>query len=136
MPLRVDISDKQNGTYIISPVGSIDSFTADALDKKVSPILSKSPKAIMLNMAGVEYISSRGISVVFKIKKLIEASGGSFIMTALRPQIKKVFDIMNALPSMNVFASEEEADSYLAEMQKRKQEEGDSGDDSGEIVIE
>ena len=57
-------------------------------------------------------------------------------MTALRPQIKKVFDIMNALPSMNVFASEEEADSYLAEMQKRKQEEGDSGDDSGEIVIE
>jgi hypothetical protein len=36
----------------------------------------------------------------------------------LQPQIKKVFDILNALPTMQVFASIEEMDRYLDAMQK------------------
>jgi len=31
----------------------------------------------------------------------------------LQPQIKKVFEILNALPSLKVFASIQELDSYL-----------------------
>jgi hypothetical protein len=37
----------------------------------------------------------------------------------LQPQIKKVFDIINALPSMQIFASIEELDEYLDAMQKK-----------------
>jgi hypothetical protein len=37
----------------------------------------------------------------------------------LQPQIKKVFDIVNALPSMKIFASVDELDDYLDAIQKR-----------------
>ena len=40
----------------------------------------------------------------------------------LQPQIRKVFDIIQALPSLNVFESVEELDQYLAEMQRKVRE--------------
>jgi hypothetical protein len=44
----------------------------------------------------------------------------------LQPQIKKVFDILNALPSLKVFASIQELDGYLDAMQTRAQSDPDS----------
>ena len=38
----------------------------------------------------------------------------------LKPQIKKVFEIINALPELNVFRSIEELDAYLDKMQKKE----------------
>jgi anti-anti-sigma regulatory factor len=64
-----------------------------------------------------------GVSAILKAKKTIETEGGSFLMTNLQPQIKRVFEIINALPSVSIFESPEEADRYLAEMQKRALEE-------------
>ena len=37
----------------------------------------------------------------------------------LQPQIKKVFEIINAIPSMKIFTSMEELDEYLDIMQKK-----------------
>jgi hypothetical protein len=36
----------------------------------------------------------------------------------LQPQIRKVFDILNALPTLQVFTSIQELDAYLDAMQK------------------
>jgi len=125
MPLSVNVHEKQSGSYVVSPVGSIDSLTYVDLEQAVDPVLASSPRVVVLNFSGVDYVSSRGISVIFKIKKAVEGGGGSFLMTDLQPQIKKVFEIIRALPSMNIFSSEEEADAYLAEMQRRALEGGE-----------
>jgi hypothetical protein len=45
----------------------------------------------------------------------------------LQPQIKKVFDILNALPSLKVFASIQELDGYLDAMQTRSHSNQDEG---------
>ena len=37
----------------------------------------------------------------------------------LKPQIKKVFEIIDALPSMNVFSGVQELDDYLDAMQQQ-----------------
>jgi hypothetical protein len=47
-----------------------------------------------------------------------------FLMVNLQPQIKKVFDIAQALPGEAVFSSVEEADEYFDAMQKKALEEG------------
>ncbi len=36
----------------------------------------------------------------------------------LQPQIRKVFDILNALPTLRVFSNIQEMDQYLDTMQK------------------
>jgi hypothetical protein len=43
-------------------------------------------------------------------------------LTNLQPQIRKVFEIIQALPSLNIFESVEELDRYLAAMQRKVRE--------------
>jgi anti-anti-sigma regulatory factor len=58
-------------------------------------------------------------------KKAMKEGGGSVLLTNLQPQIRKVFDIIKALPSLSIFESVEELDEYLTQMQRKvqKQEE-------------
>ena len=58
--------------------------------------------------------------MIFKTKKEVELSGGGLIMLNLQPQIKKVFEIINAIPSLNIFASVQELDEYLANIQRQE----------------
>ena len=60
-----------------------------------------------------------GIRVLVKTKKAMKQSGGKIMFINLQPQIKKVFEILNALPSLKVFASIQELDSYLDAMQTK-----------------
>jgi anti-sigma B factor antagonist len=120
MSLKVNSSEKMPRVFILYPVGSLDSNTYGVLEKKVEYLLSEGQaKHITFDMAGVDYISSMGVRVVLKAQKQLRQLGGSLTMMNLQPQIKKVFEIINALPSMQVFSSIQELDGYLAEMQKQ-----------------
>ena len=120
MALTVSSLEKMPRVFILSPVGSLDSNTYGVLEKKVEYLLRDGQaKHITLDMAGVSYISSMGVRVVLKTQKELKQRGGIMSMMNLQPQIKKVFEIINALPSLQVFASIEELDNYLTEMQKQ-----------------
>jgi anti-anti-sigma factor len=119
MPLSVTVTKRGEGVFVVSPVGSIDTSTYTELEEKVNPVLTPSTKAVVIDMKGVNYISSMGISVIFKIKKALEKTGGSFSMASLQPQIKKVFEIIKAVPLVNVFSSVDELDAYLNEIQRK-----------------
>ena len=120
MALTVSSLEKMPRVFILSPVGSLDSNTYGVLEKKVEYLLRDGQaKHITLDMAGVNYISSMGVRVVLKTQKELKQRGGIMSMMNLQPQIKKVFEIINALPSLQVFASIEELDNYLTEMQKQ-----------------
>jgi anti-anti-sigma regulatory factor len=48
------------------------------------------------------------------------------VLTNVPPQIRKVFEIIQALPSLNVFESVEELDRYLTGIQHKIREEGEA----------
>lgn len=120
MPLEVRVSKRSKGVFAIALFGSIDSSTYIALDKEADAILTNRPKVVVLDMSGLDYMSSAGVRVIFKLKKALAAWDGAVTMVNLKPQIRKVFDIINALPELNVFASIEELDDYLDKMQKKE----------------
>ncbi|MDD5495954.1 MAG: STAS domain-containing protein [Candidatus Omnitrophica bacterium] len=122
MSLEINVAKGKESSFTVSLTGSLDSETYMELKKSLEPVLVPSTKNLILNMSGVDYISSSGVGVILETKKMVEKNGGAFLMTNLRPQIKKVFDIMKAIPNMNIFASVEEADAYLSEMQRRERE--------------
>ena len=117
MSLTVTITEKKPEIFIVSPVGSIDSITYTILEKEVESVLDLSPKAIIFDMKGVTYMSSMGVRVILKTKKTLKRNEGKLIVVNPQPQIKKVFDVINAFPPQQVFASVEELDSYLDEIQ-------------------
>ncbi|MCX6354190.1 MAG: STAS domain-containing protein [Candidatus Aureabacteria bacterium] len=118
MSLTVTVTEKEGGFIMIAPVGSIDATTCAVLEEHVDSALRKLPKVVVFEMHGVEYISSAGIRVILKAQKALKAAGGEMTMVRLQPKVKKVFDIIRALPSQQIFASVEELDAYLDNIQK------------------
>lgn len=112
MDLKVKIKKTKDNNYIISPIGSLDSDTYQLLEKEITSILQKSPKGIILNMQRLDYISSIGLGLVFKTKKTMDEKGGTLIIANPRPNVRRVFDAVKAVPE-ELFATIEKPDEYL-----------------------
>jgi len=119
MALTVRSEKKRKGVCVVTPVGSINSDTDALFDEKLTGILARKPSEIVLDMAHVDYLASGGVRVILKAKKQLNKSEGVLIMMNLQPQIRKVFEIINALPSMQIFTSVQELDAYLDRMQRK-----------------
>lgn len=118
MSLLVSLQQKARGAYVVSPSGQINGQTYEILEDKLDQILAENPNLIVLDMAAVDYLSSAGIRVILKTQKALRANAGKLVFLNLQPQIRKVFEIVNALPSMRVFKDLQEMDAYLDRMQK------------------
>ena len=117
MSLEIRIEDSGTGLQKVIPKGRLDTNTAPQLE---STLDSLSPaRIIAFDLVDLDYISSAGLRIIFKTKKATEAAGGRALMVNLQPQVKKVFDIVKALPSDSIFTSWTELDEYLDGIQRR-----------------
>jgi anti-sigma B factor antagonist len=114
MGLDIEITKVGYGGRRVSLLGRLDTQTAPALDERLGPLLeSVSVTALLFDLAGLEYISSAGIRALVKARKALEARGGGVAVAHLQPPVRRVFDILKALPSVDVFADDAELDAYL-----------------------
>lgn len=119
MSLNISRTEKEKGVITVALEGRLDSDTSATLERHVEKIMGVEPRALVFDMAQLEYISSMGLRVVFKSLKQMRQKGGDLLMINLQKQIKKVFDIAQALPPESIFSSIEEADAYLDMMQRK-----------------
>ncbi len=117
--LAVAIEKKVEGGFLVRLRGRLDSDTYKALEQKIKPVLAPATKLVILDMEKINYVSSAGLAVIFQIKKFLEDKEGSLIIASLQPQVKKVMDIVKALPKENIFEDREELDKYLDYIQKK-----------------
>ena len=111
-------------TFVLS--GKIDTEAAVKLDQEINRALAGPVRTAVFDMEGVSFIASAGVGVLVKAKATLTRKGGDVAMLHLQPQIKKVFEIIQLLPALNVFASVGELDEYLGAIQDRIVEDGTS----------
>lgn len=119
MALTVRLKEKSTGVFTLFLKGSIDTTTYKVLEDKVDLILRSAATVIVFDMEEVEYVSSAGVRVVLKARKVLKKQNGQALLIHLQPQVKKVFEIIKALPTTQVFTSVAELDRYLDQMQKK-----------------
>ncbi len=122
MSLNTTISDETNAVIRVAIAGSLDSNTAPELQQSLDDAVNDSILGIIIDFKDLDFISSAGLRVIFKTKKLMTGRGGKLYLANLQPQIKKVFDIIKALDGMNVFKDQQEMDDYLSDMQDKVKE--------------
>ena len=125
MHVRIIANEDRPGFFTVTPHGPIDSDTYLDFSDKVTPLLTKTVKAIVLDLANVDYISSAGLGVLFTVKKHLKQNGGDLLFANVKPQIKRIFEIVNALPKETLFKTTEEADAYLYRMMNKPTESAD-----------
>src|SRR5215831_9743139 len=117
MPLTIT-SEPGEGFVTIRPAGSLDSNTYTDLQEHIAAVTQRKPGALVLDLKDLTHISSAGVRVLMA-QKAMKAAKGGFAIINLQPQIRKVFEIIMALPSSNVFESVADLDRYLAGIQKK-----------------
>ena len=121
MALSVHVSVDYDipGLVRVYPVGSLDSSTANILEQEVAPLLDGDATTVVLDLRDVTFLTSAGLRVIVAARKRMAARSGTLVLANPQPQVAKVFEIIKALPGLNVFESVQELDEYLANMQRR-----------------
>lgn len=118
MSLLMNIENKRPSSYIVTLNGRLDGKTCAACEAKLDPIVIPETKAIMFDMSNLHHISSMGLRILYKAKKVIEGNGGVVPLINMQPKIKKVFQIAHLLHGMTLFASITAANQYFDATQK------------------
>lgn len=119
MSLDIEIKIESDHRKIFSLAGSLDTNTAPQLEDVLEREIDSEVQVAIMDMNKLEFLSSAGIRIIFKAKKLMDARKGKFMLVNLQPQVRKVFEIIKVLDIMEVFSNQAELDDYLEVMQKK-----------------
>ena len=127
MSLQIKVLPAGHGSQRATLAGRLDTHSYEDLDEALAPLLNRQLQSLVLDLAGLDYISSAGIRSIFKARKALGGHGGKVLLVNPQAQIQKVLDVVKAVPMSEIFASTAEADAYLDAMQ-RKMLQGDEED--------
>jgi len=120
MPLTAETLERGPGKApLIRLVGELDTAGIPVAQKAIRAVLAAGPRALVFDLAGLTFLNSTGYGTLVAARKDVEKLGGACFFTNLSPAIRRVFDIMQALPTQHVFRSVAELDEYLASVQEK-----------------
>ncbi len=123
MPLEIKIEQGHLGkpsadVATVKLIGSLDTATAPELERQLAPVLASTVSHLIFDLAGLKFISSAGLRVFAATRKPLQTRNGNASFINAQPQIREVFNIIQALPGVSIFESVEEMDRYLAARQR------------------
>ncbi len=101
--------ERDGKALVFALAGRLDSSTAKDLEEALKQKLDAGEQTILMDMEELDYISSAGLRVVLLAAKRLRASDGRFALSALKGEIRQVFEISGLLRILTVFDSREEA---------------------------
>ena len=106
---RMQFSSRQFADVVVgSPVGRIDHAAAGQLEQALAPLLAQAEadkRGLVLDFAGVEYISSVGLRVLMIAAKQMRAHGARIGVATLQPVVAEIFAISRFDSILDVSAS-------------------------------
>lgn len=106
--------EKTGDTLVVAAAGQINSANAAELERTLLQWAEEDDVKWVLDMSGVEYISSAGLRVVLLLAKRLKQKSGRLVLCSLQPHVLEVFDISGFLSILDVADSREAALGQLA----------------------
>lgn len=101
--------EKQGDVFVASAAGQINSANAAELERQLLEWVEEGERKWVLDMSGVEYISSAGLRVVLLLAKRLKQNSGHLVLCSLQPHVLEVFDISGFLSILDVADTREAA---------------------------
>jgi anti-sigma B factor antagonist len=76
---------------IVTVKGRLDTVSAPAFEKAVTPVMDGNMKETVIDCAGLDYISSSGLRIFLSILKAAKAKQGVVIIRKMNETIKEIF---------------------------------------------
>ena len=107
--IKVEINTRSvEGVTIVDISGSLDTQTSGTASEEMSRIAEDGTK-LLLNLEGLEFLSSAGLRVMLRTAKQLKGSGGSIKVCSAAGVVKEVMEISGFGSLLDLYASESEA---------------------------
>jgi anti-sigma B factor antagonist len=106
--LSIETDNTQN-ISVMKVMGRVDSETAPQFDNALSELLNGNRNKIVLNLQGVEFLSSAGLRAMVKALKDAQKSGGDVRLASVSQPIEVILRTVGMLQMFKMFSTSEEA---------------------------
>ncbi len=90
--------------------GRLDVSVANEVEEGLSELIdSGDHRKVVLNMDGIDYMSSSGFRACISTLRKLNAKEGSLKMCNIKPAVKRIFDVIELTSLFDIYSSEEEA---------------------------
>ena len=90
--MKIETIDlNRNNIYLLKVEGRLDASFSSQLEDEIDELLERTKKVI-IDFAGVTYLSSSGLRVLLSIKKQTETQGGLVLMNLI-DIVKKIIEV-------------------------------------------
>jgi len=121
--IKKPLDPARQETVTVELHGSLDTATSPELERGLGPPLDGGLRQLVFDLAGLKFVSSAGLRVFGVARRRLREAGGRVCFVHMQPQIEEVFEIIKALPGLDVFRNNAELDDYLAARQLRDTDE-------------
>ena len=99
--------ERRGGILVLAASGRFDSVTSPDLERRLLVVAGE--RRLVLDLAGVEYVSSAGLRVFLKLARKVKDGGGELLLCAMGEPVRQVFDLAGFLPLFAIEPSRERA---------------------------
>ena len=86
-------TNREEKGVVISVKGRMDATTSPDLEKQLTEMIDQGDTDLIIDFAGLDYISSAGLRSILATAKKLKAKNGTFSLAALQDVVKEVFEI-------------------------------------------
>ncbi len=106
----MDFSCTKNGdALVVGITGRMDAVTAPEFDTQCQTWMENNETRIVVDLSGLEYISSAGLRSILAAAKQIKRTGGELIFTGLSGMVEEVFTVSGFSAMFKIFKTTEDA---------------------------
>ncbi len=116
---NIAISLKENNTKDVSEIrvdGVIDTLTAAELEEVIESLLKRDRFKMIIDLAGVDYISSAGWGIFISHIRDIHENGGDLKLANMIANVSEIYELLEFDNVLKAYASLEEARDDFAEI--------------------
>jgi anti-anti-sigma factor len=103
------LSSKELDKLILEVKGRIDAVTTPKLEEECKAWIDQGEKFVVMDLGGVDYISSAGLRTILMLARKLKGIGGEIRFCGLRGMVQEVFSISGFHSLFPIFSSVSEA---------------------------
>lgn len=96
-------------TVVVSVAGQLDAHTASDLETALYGLITDGSNRLVIDFAGLDYISSAGLGVFMVFIEQVRSAGGDIKLAAMQPKVAMVFDLLGFQVLFEMYPTVDEA---------------------------
>jgi anti-anti-sigma factor len=100
----------KSDVYRIAPEGRLDAVTVPAFEAVLTESLDAGRSKLVIDLAGVTYVSSSGLRALLSVRRRARSEGGDVVLCNMLPRVREIFEMVGFISLFKIFASVQEAE--------------------------